>query len=108
MSSDDESDKVFKALGNRVRRRILDKLKNQPQTTGALCASFPELDRCTVMQHLKVLEDADLVIARREGRERWNHLNAIPIQELHERWIGSYAEYAASRLLAMKRGLEGG
>ena len=58
------------------------------------------------MQHLRVLEDADLVIPRREGRERWNHLNAIPIQELHERWIGGYASYAADKLLRMKRGIE--
>jgi len=107
MSSDDENDRIFKALGNRLRRNMLDRLKHSPQTTGALCEAFPELDRCTVMQHLKVLEDADLVIVRREGRERWNHLNAIPIQELHERWIGSYAEYAASKLTQLKRGLEG-
>ncbi|MBN9364114.1 MULTISPECIES: metalloregulator ArsR/SmtB family transcription factor [unclassified Devosia] len=107
MSSDDENDKIFKALGNRVRRNMLDRLKDNPQTTGALCDAFPELDRCTVMQHLKVLEDAELVIPRREGRERWNHLNAIPIQQLHERWIGSYAAYAAQGLLKLKQGLEG-
>jgi DNA-binding transcriptional ArsR family regulator len=105
MSSDDEDDRIFKALGNRVRRRMLDRLKNDPQTTGALCAQFPELDRCTVMQHLGVLEDAGLVVARREGRERWNHLNAIPLQALHERWIGAYAEHAADRLLQLSRGL---
>lgn len=105
MSSDDEDDRIFKALGNRVRRHMLDRLKNAPQTTGALCAQFPELDRCTVMQHLGVLEEAGLVVARREGRERWNHLNAIPLQALHERWIGAYAEHAADRLLQLSRGL---
>ena len=103
----EEHDRIFKALGHQVRRRMLDDLKDQPLTTGTLVAHFPELDRCTVMQHLKVLEDADLVIARREGRERWNHLNAIPIQQLHERWIGSYAAYAAQGLLKLKQGLEG-
>jgi len=107
MSSEDEDDRVFKALGNRLRRRILDALKDRPATTGTLCEAFPELDRCTVMQHLKVLEEADLVIVRREGRERWNHLNALPIQALHERWIGSYAAYAAQGLLKLKTGLEG-
>lgn len=105
MSSDDEDDRIFKALGNRVRRRLLDRLKNDPQTTGALCAQFPELDRCTVMQHLGVLEEAGLVVARREGRERWNHLNAIPLQALHERWIGAYTEHAADRLLQLDRAL---
>ena len=107
MSTDDDNDRIFKALGNRVRRAMLDTLKNAPQTTGALCEAFPALDRCTVMQHLKVLEDADLLIVKRQGRERWNHLNAIPIQQLHERWIGSYAEHAADRLLQLQRGLEG-
>ncbi len=106
MSSDAANDKLFRALGNGVRRDILDRLKNAPQTTGAVCAAFPELDRCTVMQHLKVLEEADLVVARRDGRERWNHLNAIPIQQLHERWIGGYAAYAADKLLQMQRGIE--
>jgi len=53
-----------------------------------------------------VLEDAGLVVVRRQGRERWNHLNAIPIQQLHERWIGSYAAYAAQGLLKLKQGLE--
>ncbi|WP_447757284.1 ArsR/SmtB family transcription factor [Sphingopyxis fribergensis] len=97
---------VFKALASSVRRQILDDLKDQPLTTGALCAHFPELDRCTVMQHLKVLEDADLLIAERRGRERWNHLNAIPIQDIHDRWIGPHAAAATTRLARFKQGLE--
>jgi DNA-binding transcriptional ArsR family regulator len=107
MSSEDEEDRIFKALGNRVRRRMLDRLKSDPATTGALCDAFSELDRCTVMQHLKVLEEAGLVVARKDGRERWNHLNAIPIAALHERWIGSYAAYAAEKLLQLQHRLEG-
>lgn len=107
MSSDDEEDRVFKALGNRVRRRMLDRLKVDPATTGTLCDAFPDLDRCTVMQHLKVLEEAGLVVAKKDGRERWNYLNAIPIAALHERWIGSYAAYAADRLLQLEKGLAG-
>ncbi len=98
MSIESDSDKVFKALAAGTRRAILDALKDHPQTTGQLCARFPELDRCTVMQHLKVLEDADLVIARREGRERWNHLNALPIKHIHDRWIGPYAAHAITLL----------
>ena len=86
---------------------MLDALKDQPRTTGDLCACFPDLDRCTVMQHLKVLEDADLVIARREGRERWNHLNATPIKHIHDRWIGPYALHAVSMLDRLKGDLEG-
>lgn len=106
MSITDAHDRVFKALASSVRRQILDDLRDQPLTTGTLCAHFPELDRCTVMQHLKVLEDADLVIPVRRGRERWNHLNAVPIQQIHERWIGPHAEGAAAMLTRLKEGME--
>ena len=107
MSISERQDRVFKALSSQVRRQILDDLRDQPLTTGTLCAHFAELDRCTVMQHLKVLEEADLVIAVRKGRERWNHLNAIPIQEIHERWIGPHAAAATAKLAKLKRELEG-
>lgn len=106
MSISDTYDRVFKALGHSVRRQILDDLRDQPLTTGTLVAHFPELDRCTVMQHLKVLEDADLIVPVRKGRERWNHLNVAPIQEIHERWIGPHAAHATGRLATLKRALE--
>ena len=106
MSSDDENDLIFKALASPTRRRMLDEIRDQPLTTGDLCQRFPELDRCTVMQHLKVLEAADLVIARREGRERWNHLNSMPIKQIHDRWIGPYAERAVTMLERLKTDLE--
>ncbi|MDB5506743.1 MAG: Transcriptional regulator, ArsR family [Devosia sp.] len=106
MSSDDETDKLFKALSAGTRRAMLDQLKDNPRTTGDLCSRFPTLDRCTVMQHLKVLEDADLIIVRREGRERWNHLNPLPIKHLHDRWIGDYARHAVTLLDRLKSDLE--
>ncbi|MDX3927341.1 MAG: metalloregulator ArsR/SmtB family transcription factor [Shinella sp.] len=102
MSSESDDDAIFKALANAKRRQLLDAIKDAPQTTGALCEQFAEMDRCTVMQHLKVLEEADLVIVRREGRERWNHLNALPIQQIHNRWISQYAGHAMSVLDALK------
>ena len=108
MNEGDTSDQVFKALASATRRRILDILKDAgPVTTGDICARFPDLDRCTVMQHLKVLEDADLVIARREKRLRWNHLNPIPIKRIHDRWIGPYAAHAVDTLDRLKSDLEG-
>lgn len=107
MSIETENDLIFKALAAPIRRRLLDALKDRPQTTGQLCAAFADLDRCTVMQHLKVLERADLVIARREGRERWNHLNPLPIKHIHERWIGPYAARAVDMLGRLKSDLEG-
>ena len=106
MSISEQHDRIFKALGHSVRRQILDDLRDQPLTTGTLCAHFGELDRCTVMQHLKVLEDADLVIPVRKGRERWNHLNPLPIHDIHERWIGPHAAAATAKLADLKRRLE--
>lgn len=106
MSIHDQFDLTFKALASAVRRQILDDLKDQPLTTGTLCAHFPDIDRCTVMQHLKVLEDAGLLIAERRGRERWNHLNAMPIQEIHDRWIGPHAAAATARLARFKQSVE--
>ncbi len=103
MSTDDEDDALFKALGHRTRRRMVDVLKGGPRTTGMLCELLPELDRCTVMQHLNVLEEAGLVIVERRGRERWNHLDALPIHGIHERWIGPYAAYAAAMLSRLKQ-----
>ena len=110
MSSDDDLDpkldQVFKALANPVRRRICDELKLRPLTTKQLTACFPELDRCTVMLHLGVLERAGLVVPVKKGRERFNYLDAMPIQALHERWIGPHAAHAAGRLSRLKQELE--
>jgi DNA-binding transcriptional ArsR family regulator len=106
MSNAAQNDRIFKALGHHTRREILDALRDEPQTTGALCATFPDLDRCTVMQHLKVLEEADLVVVRREGRERWNHLNALPIRAIYDRWIGFYAGPAVEKLARLQQTLE--
>jgi DNA-binding transcriptional ArsR family regulator len=108
MSINDQYDRVFKALASPVRRQILDDLRDQPLTTGTLCSHFPELDRCTVMQHIKVLEDADLIIPMKRGRERWNHMNAVPIQQIHERWIGPHAERSAAKLARLKENVERG
>ena len=100
-------DQIFRALGDTRRREILDMLKVRERTTGELCEHFRQLDRCTVMQHLRVLEKADLIIVKREGRLRWNYINPLPIKELHDRWIGSYADDAVDLLARMKREIEG-
>ena len=106
MSNPEAIDRVFKALGHHVRRQILDDLRDQPLTTGTLCAHFPDIDRCTVMQHLGVLEEAGLVISERRGRERWNHLDPLPIHDIHERWIGPHAAGAVARLATLKSEVE--
>jgi len=106
MSSATQEDLVFKALADGRRREILDLLRNEPRTTGALCEHFEALDRCTVMQHIGVLEKAGLLISRRDGRTRWNYLNAMPIKEIHDRWISPYATHAVDLLARLKRDLE--
>lgn len=108
MSSADADDRIFKALADRRRREILDLLKKGPRTTGALCEHFEgALDRCTVMQHLGVLEKAGLLIVRREGRVRWNYLDAAPFVAIRDRWISPYAGAAVDLLMRLKRDLEG-
>ena len=101
-----KDDLVFKALSNVDRRNILDLVRQSPKTTGDLCDAIPRLDRCTVMLHLKALEAADLVIAKKKGRFRWNYLNVEPIQRIYGRWIKDYAQPAAELLTRLKSQLE--
>jgi DNA-binding transcriptional ArsR family regulator len=104
---DAEVDQVFAALANRNRRALLDLLRDHARTTGDLCAQFPDLDRCTTMQHIGVLERAGLIVVRRNGRERWNHLHALPIKQIHDRWIGDYAKSAVELLAVLAADLDG-
>ncbi len=105
-SHPDEDDLVFKALANADRRAILDLLRRGPQTTGQICESIHGLARCTVMLHLRVLEQADLVITQKKGRNRWNYLNVVPIQRIYNRWIEAYAQPAAQLLNELKLQME--
>lgn len=106
MSRVDSDDLIYKALADSRRREILDHLKDGPQTTGELCEHFKALDRCTVMQHLGVLEKAGLIFVKKEGRYRWNYLDAAPIRGIYERWINQYASPSAELLTRLKRDLE--
>lgn len=106
MSIEFDEERIFKALASGTRRHILDRLKDHPRTTGELCQGFPNLDRCTVMQHLGVLEEAGLVIVQRKGRHRWNYLNALPIKYIYDRWIGEFADHAVEMLAELKTNLE--
>jgi DNA-binding transcriptional ArsR family regulator len=106
MSKDKTQGLVFKALANEIRREILDELRDAPRTTGELCDRLSNLDRCTVMQHLSVLEKARLIIVRREGKLRWNHLNVAPLKQIYDRWISRYAANSVELLMKLKRELE--
>ena len=107
MSSEEKHEAIFKALADGRRRKILDLLKHDAMSTGDICDRFRSLDRCTVMQHLNVLEKADLIIVRRVGRVRWNYLNAVPIREIYSRWISQYADPSVELLARLKDDLEG-
>ena len=72
----------------------------------ALCGRFPEMTRFGVMKHLRLLEEANLIVVRRSGREKLHYLNPIPIRQIHNRWIDKYTEARASALLDLKTELE--
>jgi uncharacterized protein YndB with AHSA1/START domain len=99
-------DEVFKALADPTRRALLDELFRQDgQTLGALEARF-EISRFGVMKHLKLLEEAGLVVTRRRGREKLHFLNPVPIRLVHDRWVSKYAEPWAAALSGLKTRLE--
>ena len=106
MSREKNEDLVYKALADSRRREILDLLKDEPKTTGDICAKFKTLDRCTVMQHLGVLEKAGLIFTQKKGKFRWNYLNSVPIREIYDRWIYKYASRNVELLRVLKRDLE--
>ena len=106
MSRKKNDDLIYKALADSRRREILDLLKDAPKTTGDICEYFKPLDRCTVMQHLGVLENAGLVIVKKEGRYRWNYLDAVPIRNIYDRWINKYASPSVEKLVRLKSDLE--
>lgn len=99
-------DAVFKALADPIRRDLLDALFSEDgQTLGALEARF-EITRFGVMKHLKILEEAGLVVTRRRGREKLHFLNPVPIRLVHDRWVSKYAEPWAAALSDLKTRLE--
>lgn len=97
---------VWKALADPSRRRLLDLLRDGPRTTGQLCEEFGEVTRFAVMKHLRVLEGAGLIVVKREGRERFNHLNAVPLRLIYERWISPYQDVWAKRTTRLTRRVE--
>ena len=99
-------DDVFRALADPTRRSLLDELfKEDGQTLTALEGRLP-MSRFGVMKHLKVLEEANLVVTKRRGREKLHFLNPVPIRLVHDRWVSKYAEPWAATLTGLKRTLE--
>lgn len=91
-------DPVWRALSDPTRRAILDVLRHGPANTTTVCEAFEHLSRHNVTKHLKVLERAGLVRVTARGRERINHLDVIPIQAIHQRWILPFESFWADKL----------
>ncbi len=105
---DDTLEPVFKALADVHRRAVLDALRDRDgQSLTELCELAPEMTRFGLMKHLRVLEDAHLVVVERHGRTKRHFLNPVPIREIHDRWISRYAEPHVSGLLALRERVEG-
>jgi DNA-binding transcriptional ArsR family regulator len=101
-----DDDVVFKALADPTRRFLLDKLFVSDGCTLTELESELDMTRFGVMKHLRVLEDAGLVVTRRSGREKLHFLNAVPIRLIHDRWIDKYTERQVSALTDLKTTLE--
>ncbi len=99
-------DPIWKALSDPTRREILDMLRDGPRQTTEIVEKFPQLSRFGAMKHLDVLRDAGFVNTRSEGRLRINSLNAAPIREILERWIGKYEAYWSHTLPRVKESTE--
>ena len=105
---DDDLDKVFKALADPGRRALLDRLRAENgQTLGQLCERMG-MTRQAVTKHLKLLEEASLVVTIRRGREKLHYLNPVPIHEIADRWIGKFERGRLRALADLKQMLEGG
>ena len=101
-----DDDRVFKALADPTRRFLLDQLFTRDGRTLSELESELEMTRFGVMKHLRVLEDAGLVVSRKQGREKLHFLNPVPIRLIHDRWIDKYTERRVSALLELKEELE--
>ncbi len=104
MTEDD--DLVFKALGDPTRRFLLDLLDARNGQTLTELESGLEMTRFGVMKHLRLLEEAGLVVTKKSGREKHHYLNPVPIRLIHDRWINKYTEQTVKSLIDMKNDLE--
>jgi DNA-binding transcriptional ArsR family regulator len=101
-----DDDRVFKALADPTRRFLLDRLYERDGRTLTDLQSTLEMTRFGVMKHLRLLEEAGLVVTRRAGREKRHFLNPVPIRLIHDRWIDKYTERRVSALVNLKNELE--
>jgi DNA-binding transcriptional ArsR family regulator len=101
-----DDDRVFKALADPSRRFLLDLLFARDGRTQSELESELEMTRFGVAKHLRVLEEAGLVVVRRSGREKLHYLNRVPIRQIHDRWIDKFTEQHITALIDLKQALE--
>lgn len=102
MTDDPDMDAVFTALAHETRRRILDRLRDQPGAgVGAIAAGF-DVSRIAIMKHLAVLEAANLIVSQKDGRTRRLWFNAAPIRMIYDRWTDDYSGYWAGEITRLK------
>ncbi|HEU5265139.1 MAG TPA: helix-turn-helix domain-containing protein [Jatrophihabitans sp.] len=102
----EDDDAVFRALADRTRRHLLDRLFERDGRTLTELEQELEMTRFGVMKHLRVLEEAGLIITRKSGREKLHFLNPVPIRLIHDRWIDKYTERRVAALADLKQELE--
>jgi DNA-binding transcriptional ArsR family regulator len=102
----EDDDRVFRALADPTRRFLLDRLFERDGRTLTELESELEMTRFGVMKHLRLLEEAGLVVTRRSGRRKLHFLNPVPIRLVHDRWIDKYTERHVSALVDLKTQLE--
>src|SRR5690348_2688533 len=107
MAPEGDDDRIFTALADPTRRRLLDRLFERDGRTLSELEGEQDMTRFGVMKHLRVLEEAGLVITRRRGREKLHFLNPVPIRLIHDRWIDKYTERRVEALVDLKTDLEG-
>lgn len=101
-----KDDKVFKALADSSRRKLLDRLRLKPGLTVSELCEGHDMSRQAVTKHLVLLEEASLVVTQKQGREKLHYLNPMPISDIYSRWIGKFEEARVAALQNLKQALE--
>ena len=102
----DSMNDVFQALASQVRRKIVDIVTDKPGCSVTDVCRYFDVSRIAVMKHLTVLEKADLIVSKKQGRTRHLYFNAVPIQMIHERWTTKYSAMWATELISFKNEVE--
>lgn len=99
-------DRVFDALADESRRKLLDLLYQESGMRLSDLCLFLDMSRQAVAKHLRLLEGAELVVSVRKGREKWHYLNPVPLRQVYDRWLRKFDEPRADALIALKASLE--